>query len=154
VNPFYCFLEGIVNQPEIGGGPGRGATDSGIFYPFLDKNCHWREFSRYLYFPPCREQDSRTSWNLIAHAYAWRPRVDKLLVAGIDTVVGANLAAWLANRYRVVGLSFSEPIQIAGCETAACPIDSAEAAHRWIASERPQWVVYCGPAARSTWSLP
>lgn len=80
--------------------------------------------------------------------------MDKLLVAGIDTVLGANLAAWLANRYHVVGLSFSEPIQIAGCETAACQADSAEAAHRWIASERPQWVVHCGPAARSTWSLP
>lgn len=77
--------------------------------------------------------------------------MDKLLVAGINTVVGANLAAWLANRFEVVGLSWGDPISIAGCETAVCDGESPEGAHHWIASERPQWVVYCGPAANSCW---
>ena len=81
-------------------------------------------------------------------------RVDKLLVAGIDTILGANLAAWLAHRYQVVGLSWTEPLSIAGCESAVCDPDSSEAAHHWIASERPQWVVYCGPAAQSNWNIP
>ena len=53
--------------------------------------------------------------------------MDKILVAGIDTVVGANLAAWLANRFHVVGLSWSDPISIAGCETAVCDKSPAEA---------------------------
>lgn len=80
--------------------------------------------------------------------------MDKLLVAGIDTILGANLAAWLGNRYEIIGLSFGEPISIAGCRTATCEETSADDAHQWIASERPQWVVHCGPAAQSTWNVP
>lgn len=76
--------------------------------------------------------------------------MDKILVAGIDTVIGANIAAWLANRYQVIGLSWDEPIAIAGCESSPCEHDAA-AAHDWVASERPQWIVYCGPAANSCW---
>lgn len=80
--------------------------------------------------------------------------MDKILVAGIDTVVGANLAAWLANRFHVVGLSWSDPISIAGCDTVVCDQNPAEAARQWVASERPQWIVYCGAAAASSWNLP
>lgn len=80
--------------------------------------------------------------------------MDKVLVAGIDTIVGANLAAWLANRFQVVGLSWSDPISVAGCQTAVCDGNSTEAAHQWIASERPQWVVYCGISSQSTWNIP
>lgn len=80
--------------------------------------------------------------------------MDKILVAGIDTILGANLAAWLANRYDVVGLSWSKPLSIAGCETAACDPADVDAARQWIGAERPQWVVYCGPAATSSWNIP
>ncbi len=79
--------------------------------------------------------------------------MQKLLVAGIDSVVGANLAAELAGRFHVVGLSFSEPISIADCSTATCPVQDAESVNGWIASERPDWVVLCGPAAHSSWCL-
>lgn len=78
--------------------------------------------------------------------------MEKLLVAGVDTIVGANLAAWLAQRYQVVGLSWGETISIAGCETASC--SGKDAPRTWIASERPQWVVYCGPGAQSAWNQP
>jgi dTDP-4-dehydrorhamnose reductase len=80
--------------------------------------------------------------------------VDKLLIAGIDTILGANVAAWLAQRYQVVGLSWGDSLAIAGCETAACERDSLDAPRKWIAAERPQWVVYCGPGAQSSWNLP
>jgi dTDP-4-dehydrorhamnose reductase len=80
--------------------------------------------------------------------------VDKILVAGIDTVVGANLAAELAQRYHIIGLSFGELIDIAGCETAVCDSDDSEAARHWVATQRPQWIVFCGPASQSAWSLP
>jgi dTDP-4-dehydrorhamnose reductase len=92
--------------------------------------------------------------DLMGRANARRLRVDKLLVAGIDTILGANLAAWLANRYQVVGLSWSDALAIAGCETATCNPDATDAAHHWIASERPQWVVYCGAPAQSVWNIP
>src|SRR5262249_40326127 len=40
---------------------------------------------------------------------------------------------------------------IAGCETSVCD-SSPDAAQHWIARERPQWVVHCGPSARSCWT--
>jgi dTDP-4-dehydrorhamnose reductase len=80
--------------------------------------------------------------------------VDKLLVAGIDTILGANLAAWLAHRYQIVGLSWSESLAIAGCETATCDPDAIDAARHWVASERPQWTIYCGTPAESVWNIP
>lgn len=80
--------------------------------------------------------------------------MDKLLVVGVDTILGANLAAALASRFEIVGLSASGPLAIAGCQTAEYDADAPEAARQWVASERPQWVVVCGPGANSTWSLP
>lgn len=77
--------------------------------------------------------------------------MDKLLIVGVDTIVGGNLAAWLAPRYQIVGLSLQGPLSIAGCETAVCDGASTEAPRQWVASERPQRVVYCGPGANSTW---
>lgn len=78
--------------------------------------------------------------------------MDKILVAGIDTTIGANLAAWLAGRFQVNGLSWGERIAIAGCETSVCDPAAHDLAQQWIARERPQWVVYCGPASRSCWT--
>ncbi|MGQ0634165.1 MAG: sugar nucleotide-binding protein [Planctomycetaceae bacterium] len=80
--------------------------------------------------------------------------MDKLLIAGVDTVPGANLAAWLAQRFQVVGLSWNGPLAIAECETAVCDPAALDAPRTWIAAERPQWVVYCGPGALSTWDIP
>ena len=80
--------------------------------------------------------------------------MDKLLVAGIDTILGANVAAWLAHRYQVMGLSWREPMTIAGCETAVCDPDALDAAWQWVASERPQWILYCGTPAESVWNIP
>lgn len=75
----------------------------------------------------------------------------KILIAGIDTIAGANLAAWLAGRHQVMGLSWRKPVSIAGCETALCDGRAEEAAEEWIESVRPQIVVACGPAAESSW---
>ena len=80
--------------------------------------------------------------------------MDTILVVGIDTVLGANLAATFADRYRVVGLSTSSPISIAGCQSALCRSQNRQAVREWIMSVRPDWVVHCGPASISTWDRP
>lgn len=77
--------------------------------------------------------------------------MDKIIIAGIETIVGGNLAAHLSDRYDVLGLSLGESVQIAGCETAQCPADESHTIQAWVASERPRWIVYCGPAAESSW---
>lgn len=75
----------------------------------------------------------------------------KILVAGIDTIAGASLAAWLAGRHQVIGLSWRKPVSVAGCETAACDGRSEAAAEEWIEQARPDMVVGCGAAAESSW---
>lgn len=77
--------------------------------------------------------------------------MDTILVAGIDSVVGANFAAVLADRCRVAGLSFSQPVSIENCETAVCPEEDADAVRSWLAAVRPEQIVYCGFAGRSPW---
>ncbi len=80
--------------------------------------------------------------------------MDTILIVGIETVVGANLAATLADRYRVVGLSIGSKISIAGCETITCHMRSSEETVReWVSSTQPKWIVYCSTAARSSWDI-
>jgi dTDP-4-dehydrorhamnose reductase len=74
--------------------------------------------------------------------------VETILVVGIDTVVGGNLAAHFADTLHVTGLSPTRPIAVGGCENATC---SGDDAHRWVREVRPDVVLYCGPEAHSAW---
>jgi dTDP-4-dehydrorhamnose reductase len=76
--------------------------------------------------------------------------VTTILVVGIDSTVGANIAAHLADKHAVVGLSCGGRIAIENCETALCGA-SADAPTRHIQSARPDWIIYCGPESRSCW---
>ncbi len=77
--------------------------------------------------------------------------MNSIIVAGIDSVVGANLAAELSERHHVIGLSFDGDISIADVQTAICRVDDLDAIREWVNSTRPDAVVYCGLAARSSW---
>jgi dTDP-4-dehydrorhamnose reductase len=77
--------------------------------------------------------------------------VERLLIVAIDTVVGANLAAQLADRFHVTGLSTGEEISIEGCETATAPIADAHSARQAIALYRPDRLVLCQAASDSSW---
>lgn len=70
-----------------------------------------------------------------------------LLVVGVDTLVGANLAASLAGRYQVSTWS-----PVPGCEIPNCSALPAEdPAAAVLEACRPDTIIHCGPAARSTW---
>lgn len=77
--------------------------------------------------------------------------MDKVVVAGVDTILGGNIAAWFSDRYDVVGFSFHKPVRIEGCETLQCPSRDPQAIQNWIASERPRWTIFCGPWTESIW---
>lgn len=77
--------------------------------------------------------------------------MDTILVGGIDTVVGANLAATLSDTFRVVGAAFSFPVSIAGCKVTDCAEDDTDTIRHLFASVRPDWTVYCGAASESCW---
>ncbi|HID23335.1 MAG TPA: hypothetical protein EYP14_13180 [Planctomycetaceae bacterium] len=82
---------------------------------------------------------------------AGRQNVDAVLVVGAETVVGANLSATLADSYRVIALSTTRPVRIAGCETATCRHADRDRIHDWIGRTQPDWIVYSGLPARSCW---
>lgn len=78
--------------------------------------------------------------------------MDKLVVVGVDTILGGNIAAWFSDRYDVIGMSFGKPVRIQGCETLKCPSRDTQAIQNWIASECPKWIIVCGPWTETAWS--
>jgi dTDP-4-dehydrorhamnose reductase len=77
--------------------------------------------------------------------------VDTILVAGVDSLVGTNLAAVLAKQHRVVGLAADTPVSIFNCEIEYCSEYDRELVRRSIAASGANRIVYCGAAAQSTW---
>ncbi len=73
------------------------------------------------------------------------------LIVGVETVVGANLAASWSEQERVIGLSASSGISLAGCERTSLERTSAEGIRQCLQQTRATHVIFCGAAARSTW---
>ncbi len=82
------------------------------------------------------------------------PAREKLLVTGVDGLVGANLALSLAGRFEVVGLWHDQPVGLPDCTTfgwnPAGPADGPELIRR----ERPDWIIHCGPLSCASWDTP
>ena len=74
-----------------------------------------------------------------------------ILIVGIETVVGANLAATWADRAQVVGLSTGPEIKVSGCETYPCDRSNGDSIRKWLHQAQAAHVIYCGGAARSSW---
>ena len=79
--------------------------------------------------------------------------MQKLLIHGIDTLVGANFALALRDRYEIVGLAATEDWQLAGCQTLTCDPGSVQDVLEQVRSVAPQAIVSCGPLSRGSWDL-
>jgi len=80
--------------------------------------------------------------------------VANYLVIGVETVVGANLAAHLAEHLadsRIAGLARGGPVSIAGCDVAVIDRSGREDAERFCCETSANQVILCGAAARSSW---
>ena len=73
------------------------------------------------------------------------------LIVGMDSVVGANLAASWSSQSRVVGLAASSDITVPGCERVALERGSVEGIRKCLQQSRASHVIFCGSAARSSW---
>jgi len=78
-------------------------------------------------------------------------RVDRLLIAGVDTVVGANLAAAWGGRRQVTGLCWEHSLSVEGCNIEGPASPEHPPTSRLLGSQ-PDWVVFCGPSAVSSWN--
>lgn len=86
------------------------------------------------------------------HARAWRHRVDTILVAGVNTVVGANLAEALSAQHPVVGISFDSPVQLPNCKVESeIPRNKPAAILEVLQRIQPTRVVLCGAGSESSW---
>lgn len=78
--------------------------------------------------------------------------MEKLVIAGVDSILGGNMAAWLSERFEIVGVSFNDRVQINGCETSGSPGRDPHDIQEFVRSEQPDWLVYCGPWTDSAWN--
>ncbi len=77
----------------------------------------------------------------------------RVLVVGVETIAGGNLAATLSHHHRVTGFSQADGVHIAGCDIRHAVPETAEDIRRELAVTSPDLVVLCGPAAVPLWSL-
>lgn len=74
------------------------------------------------------------------------------VIAGVDSVVGANLLAELRSHASVAGIVTSGPaITLPGCSVEVCSDQSTEAVRRLLQRWKPSRLVVCGPGAASCW---
>ncbi len=79
--------------------------------------------------------------------------MEKLLVVGVDTTAGANLALAATGHYRVLGVSLQHPLAFDGFDCEYVRGD-AGAVSRLAEEFCPSLVLYCGCLATSSWDLP
>lgn len=77
--------------------------------------------------------------------------MESLLVAGAETLIGANFAVQSAEQFEVTACFFDSPQTLAGCRTVSCDPGDAQSVLNLFAEVRPQRFVYCGAAANSAW---
>jgi dTDP-4-dehydrorhamnose reductase len=77
--------------------------------------------------------------------------MEKVLIVGVETVAGANLAAVLAPGFETVGLTTSPSVQIENCRITQLRRLDQGTISQIVQSERPDQIVFCGAAASSSW---
>ena len=83
--------------------------------------------------------------------------MSKILIIGSESVAGANLAARWSGRSNVYLVSLGRPVQIDGCVSWDAEARGNSQSPQAIRAEevcrqlRPDMIVHCGPAARSSW---
>ncbi len=77
----------------------------------------------------------------------------RVLIVGVETIVGGNLASALSHHHHVTGLSLANDIAVAGCDIRTGIPETPEDIRRELAVNSPDLVVLSGPPAVPLWSL-
>ena len=76
--------------------------------------------------------------------------MDKVLVTGVDGLVGANVASVLVDRCQVLGAA-GQAVGPEGCRMLDCDPYRASDLAAAIAAEAPRYIIHCGPLSRPQW---
>ncbi len=77
-----------------------------------------------------------------------------ILITGIDSTLGANLAAHFAEDYHVVGLAGQTKIEPEGVETIVSPQRDVASMTRLLDDVHPEWVICAEPVGTYCWLEP
>jgi dTDP-4-dehydrorhamnose reductase len=80
--------------------------------------------------------------------------MEKLLVVGVDTTLGANLALTSADRCEVLGVSSHHPLACDSFAVEHVRHGDIDALTRLADEFRPSWILHCGSLSASSWDLP
>ena len=77
--------------------------------------------------------------------------MNHVLIVGIEGAVGAGLASVLQKSHAITGLTNRAGINIAGCRVVHATGHDAASIQQHVQAERPDWIIFCGAASRSSW---
>ncbi len=83
-----------------------------------------------------------------------KSKSDKLLVTGVDSMLGSNLALSLSDRFSVVGVCARRGTSFDFCRTVHCDPAKPARLAALVRRESPEWIIHCGPLCRSGWDAP
>ncbi len=97
-----------------------------VFFPLLDGRfwCYNAQVSNILKMTP-------------------KPRKTTMLIIGVSSFIGSNLAEHFKHDYKVIGTYHKTPLDIAGVLCLPCDVLSNESVHRIIRSLKPDITIYC-----------
>jgi dTDP-4-dehydrorhamnose reductase len=78
--------------------------------------------------------------------------MERLLVTGVDSCAGANLALALGDRCHVLGLHTRHAVACDALETTRCDPADTQQLQRIVGAWRPTWLIHCGPLCASWWN--
>lgn len=77
--------------------------------------------------------------------------MERLLVTGIDTVAGGNLALALADRCEVLGLYDRIALESPAVQSARWQADEPTSLASHFEHWQPQWLIHCSPLSAASW---
>jgi len=77
--------------------------------------------------------------------------VNRLLVTGVDTVVGSNLALALSDRWQILGLYSNETVHFDEVSTAPCQQRNFVELRGVVDDYNPRWIIHCPATCASGW---
>ncbi|MBI1904302.1 MAG: sugar nucleotide-binding protein [Planctomycetia bacterium] len=80
--------------------------------------------------------------------------MDRLLIVGMEGIVGANLGATLCDRFDVLGLAGGAAPEIQGVSAIDMDLNDPAQLAAHVRQFGPQWIVFCGELSRSSWDGP
>lgn len=80
--------------------------------------------------------------------------MEKVLIVGVESTAGSNLAAVFAPGFETVGISTTSSVKIAFCDVTQCDQFDRATVAQLIHSVQPDQIVFCGAASRSSWDSP